>query len=82
MTEDSQLSFRFKMISGKKVTADFTGGDVSSDAGVLLLRETADRIGIIDKLVEAMSDPRNQSYVVHDLKTLLRQRIFQILCGY
>ena len=82
MTEDSQLSFRFKMISGKKVTADFTGGDVSSDAGVLLLREVTDRIGIVDKLVEAISDLRNQSYVVHDLKTLLSQRILQILCGY
>ena len=81
MTEDSQLSFRFKMISGKKVTADFTGGDVSSDAGVLLLREVTDKIGIINKLVEAISDPRNQSYVHHDYKTLLTQRIIQILCG-
>jgi len=70
------------MISGKKVTADFTGGDVSSDAGILLLREEAERIGIIDKIVEAISDPRNQSYVVHDLKTLLTQRIIQIVCGY
>jgi len=82
MTEDSQLSFRFKMISGKKVRADFTGGDVSSDAGVLLLKEEANRIGIIDKLVEAIIDPRNQSYVLHDYKTLLTQRIIQILCGY
>jgi len=82
MKEDTQLPLEFKMISGKKVTADFTGGDVSSDAGVLLLREEADRIGIIDKIVEAISDLRNQSYVVHDLKTLLSQRIFQILCGY
>mgnify|MGYP001574078900 CR=1 FL=1 len=81
MKENTQLPLEFKMISGKKVTADFTGGDVSSDAGVLLLRETADRIGIIDKLVEAISDLRNQSYVVHDLITLLSQRIFQILCG-
>jgi hypothetical protein len=82
MTEDKQPSFNFKMISGKKVTADFSGGDVSSDAGVLLMKEEAERIGIIDKIVEAMSDPRNQSYVVHDLKTLLTQRIIQIVCGY
>ena len=82
MKENTQLTLEFKMISGKKVTADFTGGDVSSDAGVLLLREVTDNIGIIDKLVEAISDPRNQSYVLHDYKTLLTQRIFQILCGY
>lgn len=70
------------MISGKKVTADFTGGEVSSDAGVLLLKEETNRIGIIDKLAESICDPRDQSYVIHDYKTLLTQRIMQILCGY
>ena len=51
MREDTQLSLKFKMISGKKVTADFTSGDVSSDGGVLALREITDSIGIIDQLV-------------------------------
>ena len=82
MTEDTQLSLRFKMISGKKVTADFTGGDVSSDGGVLALREITDSIGIIDRLAEAITDFRHQSYVLHDNKTLLKQRILQIVCGY
>jgi len=82
MTEDTQLSLRFKMISGKKVTADFTGGDVSSDGGVLVLREITDSIGIIDQLAEAITDTRHQSYVLHDNKTLLTQRILQIACGY
>ncbi|MDP2981901.1 MAG: IS1380 family transposase [Candidatus Latescibacter sp.] len=82
MREDTQLSLRFKMISGKKVTADFTGGDVSSDGGVLALREITDSIGIIDRLAEVITDFRHQSYVLHDNKTLLKQRILQIVCGY
>ena len=82
MKEDTQLSLRFKMISGKKVTADFTGGDVSSDGGVLALREITDSIGIIDRLAEVITDTRHQSYVLHDNKTLLKQRILQIVCGY
>ena len=82
MREDSQLSLEFKMISGKKVTADFTGGDVSYDVGVLALRAIVDKIGIIDQLAEAITDTRHQSYIRHDLTMLLNQRILQIACGY
>jgi hypothetical protein len=82
MRENTQLSFEFKMISGKSVTADFSGGDVTSDAGVLVLREVADRTGIIDHLADAITDHRHQSYVRHDLKNLLQQRVLSIACGY
>lgn len=82
MTKDTQLSFEFKTISGKKVTADFSGGDVTSDGGVLIVRELANRMGIVDRLADVISDTRHQSYVHHDTKTLLIQRILQIVCGY
>lgn len=82
MTQDTQLSFEFKVISGKRVTADFTGGEVTSDGGVLILREIADRMGIAEALSKAIPDNRHQSYVRHDVKTLLIQRILQIACGY
>ena len=82
MSQHNQLSLEFKMVSDKRVTADFTGGDVSSDGGVLVLREIADRLGIVDKLARAIRDTRHQSYVRHDSKNLFAQRIFQIACGY
>jgi len=82
MEEYTQLSLEFKGISGKKVTADFSGGEVTSDAGVLAVREVADRIGIIDRLVEAIPDNRHQSYVRHTMKTLFQQRTLSIICGY
>ena len=82
MNEYTQVSLIFKDISGKKVTVDFTGGDVTSDAGVLALREIAKKIGIIEYLGEAIGDDRHQSYVEHDIEELLNQRIFQIVCGY
>jgi len=82
MREDTQLSFEFKMISGKRVTADFSGGDVTSDAGVLALREITDRIGIVEQLADAIIDTRHQSYVRHEMKALLQQRVLQIACGY
>ena len=82
MDKDKQIPLQFASISGKKVTADFTGGDVTSDAGVLILREMANQTGIIDRLSEAINDDRHQSYVKHDIDELLKQRILQIICGY
>ena len=82
MEQNKQLSLQFASISGKKVTADFIGGDVTSDVGVLVMRETANKIGIIEKLTKAIHDERHQSYVKHEITELLMQRIFQIICGY
>lgn len=82
MSQDNQLYLAFKMISGKTVTADFTGGDVTSDGGLLLLRELADRMGIVNRLAAVIPDTRHQSYVDHNIATLLNQRILQIACGY
>ena len=74
MREDTQHTLEFKTISGKRVTADFSGGEVTSDAGVFALREVTDRIGIINRLVEAIADRRHQSYVRHNVKELLTQQ--------
>jgi hypothetical protein len=82
MEENKQLSLQFASISGKRVTADFTGGDVTSDVGVLAMREISNKIGIIEQLGHAIHDERHQSYVKHEIIELLTQRIFQIICGY
>jgi len=82
MEENKQFSLQFASISGKKVTADFTGGDVTSDVGVLVMRETANKMRIIEQLTEAIHDERHQSYVKHKITELYTQRIFQIICGY
>jgi hypothetical protein len=45
------------------VTADFSGGEVTSDAGVLVSREIAEQTGFIDRFAGAIADTRHQSYV-------------------
>jgi len=82
MSKRSQDSLHFSSISSKEVKADFTGGQMTSDAGVLLLREIEKKVGIIDSLSQVIRDERHQSYIKHALKGLLSQRIFQIACGY
>ena len=72
----------FKDISNKKIEADFNGGEVSSDAGLLFLREVENRIGLIGKMTDSLRDRRHPGYVKHQLLELFKQRIFQIACGY
>ena len=82
MRKNTQTVLGFASISGKKVEADFEGGTTTSDGGALLLRELESRIGIVDRIVEALWDRRHQSYVDHSYTDLIRQRVFQIACGY
>src|SRR4030042_4645970 len=82
MTQNTKQMILFKDISHKKVVADFNGGDVSSDAGLLFLRELDFRIGIVRRIAEVLPDRRHPGYVKHEMEQLLRQRVFQIASGY
>jgi hypothetical protein len=82
MIEDTKQLMLFKEIFGKKVVADFNGGEVSSDAGLLFLRETESQIGLINQVAEALHDHRHPGYIKHKIVHLLTQRVFQIACGY
>src|SRR6266480_7888455 len=82
MTHDTQIVLPFASLCGKQLQVDFNGGTVTSDGGVLLLREIEAQVGIIGRFVAALNDPRDPRYIDHSYEDLLRQRIFQISCGY
>lgn len=69
-------------VMGKKVSLDFEGGNITSDAGVLLLRETESQLGIISMLTKCINDTRRSSSIMHSVNALNTQRVFQIACGY
>jgi hypothetical protein len=62
--------------------ARFDGGDISSDAGALLLREAERATGLIDHVAACFTDHRDPRYVEHSLEELLAQRIYGIALGY
>lgn len=72
----------FPPAAGFTVRADFTGGEVSSDLGALVLSAVDRRIGLIDRLAQAVADSRDPRYITHPMHDLLTQRIFQIASGY
>ena len=82
MEKGNQIDLGFARISGKRVEADFEGGNVTSDGGVMFLRETESNVGILSRMVSALVDRRHPSYVDHPLEVLVKQRVYQIACGY
>jgi hypothetical protein len=82
MAQDTQIVLPFARLCGKTLQIDFDGGTVTSDGGVLLLRETGSRVGIISRFVDVLDDQRDVRYTDHSYEEMLRQRIFQIACGY
>jgi hypothetical protein len=82
MTECNSNHLGFTSLRGKKITAVFDGGQLTSDGGVLLLREAERQLQLIGRIDEVIPDPRNPIYTVHEQEHMLRQRIFCIALGY
>ena len=82
MTDCTQELFHFPSFDRRKIEASFSGGDVSSDGGVLLLRQADRRLGLVAALDRVLADPRHPLYIVHEQVALLRQRIYGLALGY
>lgn len=74
----TQLGFNFQ----PKLCVDFRGGQISTDPGLLFLRELDHRLGLTRHLGRLLADRRDPRYVHHAAGDLLRQRIYQIAAGY
>jgi len=82
MSNFNSKQLRFPAVDGLTVRADFSGGALSSDFGPILLRGIDHQIGITERLAAAFDDGRHPSYIKHNLRDLLAQRIFQVACAY
>ena len=69
-------------VSGKTVVAKFDGGLLSSDAGILVLREVEQRLRVADRLAACMVDPRTPELITHTLAEIIRFRLLMIGAGY
>src|SRR5512143_3164808 len=65
-----------------QVQAEFTGGDITSDGGVLLLRQVDKRLGLLAAVDRVLPDPRDPRLIAHSQLSLLRQRVYGLCLGY
>jgi len=82
MPDCTQELFQFPSFDRRKIEASFTGGEVSSDGGVLLLRQADRRLGLVAALDAVLPDPRNPHFIIHRQVDLLRQRVYGLALGY
>lgn len=69
-------------LRSRKITAQFDGGDISSDGGGILLREIDSKINLIDQISDCFRDCRDPDRIDHSIKDLVSQRVFGIILGY
>ena len=82
MEDNTGLLFDLPSVGRKKVSAAFDGGRITSDGGVALLALADRRIGIVDRIVGLIADPRDPALVTHSLASILGARVLAIACGY
>jgi len=82
MEEDIPLPFDLPAVGRKKLSVGFDGGQLSSDAGVLLLRGVERKLGLADRLASCIRDRRKPERIEHPLAEMLRLRMFAIASGY
>ena len=66
----------------RSIRINFRGAKISSDAGVLMLREIDERFNITAPLGDRLDDPRRASHVRHTYLDVIRQRVYQMGAGY
>ena len=82
MTHCSSFQFEFPACRKRYVDADFSGGEITSNGGVLLLRQAERACGLLASVARGLCDKRQRGKVYHRFSDLLRQRVFAIALGY
>lgn len=82
MPKCTDRTIEFGRLGRRVIEANFDGGDLSSDGGLLLLRRADERIGLSRSAAAVLSDPRDPTRITHTLRDLLAQRIYGLCCGY
>src|ERR1700693_1120625 len=69
-------------VSGKNVIVKFDGGLLSSDGGILTLREIEGRLRVAERMAASSEDPRASTHVTHSMAEIIRFRLLMIAAGY
>jgi hypothetical protein len=81
-TDCTPIQLCFQGLGRRKVVAGFDGGEITSDAGGLLLREVAHGTAILSRFASCFSDYRDPNLIEHTVEELVAQRVYGIALGY
>jgi Transposase DDE domain group 1 len=81
-TECKAGRLEFQGVGRRQVVASFDGGRISSDGGLLLLREVAQRTGLLERFAHCFTDYRDPRRIEHKVEALVAQRVLALAQGY
>jgi hypothetical protein len=82
MSGQAVEQIRFDFFSRLPIVIEAHDAPVSSDAGILPIRQFDDHIGLTDRFIACLDDPRDPEQIDHPFGEMVRQRLFGILAGY
>ena len=81
-TECSAGQLEFQGLGSRRVVPEFTAEQTTSDGGLPLLREVAERSGLIRAFAACFTDHRDPERIQYTVEELIGQRVFALACGY
>ena len=81
MTKCTLTNFDFPACKSRKISIDFSGGNITSNGGVLLLKQADTKLGLTRAATKSIPDTRRQASVSHTIEQMFRQRVYAIGCG-
>lgn len=79
---DSSIALRLPAVRSREVVVQFDGGDLSSDAGLLLVKQADMRVGLTSALASSITDRRQPGKCRHTMEKLIQERVYAIAQGY
>ena len=80
--EDTPILPCLSPIGGRSIMAHFDSPHMSSDGGLLMLREAELRLGVAQRLAACINDPCASSRMLHGPDEIIRTRMLMIAAGY
>jgi hypothetical protein len=82
MIIQSVWPLEFEFSGGKPVVVEPSEGALSSDAGLLPIRQFDEQIGLTADVAAVLDDPRDELSIGHTFLEMVRMRVYGILAGY
>ena len=81
-TECTAKPYAFGQLKRRQVVADFSGGQITTDGGLILVAQVDKHYRISERLAACFGDHRAPTRVQHELSDLIAQRLYGLVQGY
>lgn len=81
-TECNAETYAFGKLDRRQVVADFSGGPITTDGGLILIAQIDQQYQISERLAACFEDQRDPARVQHSLTNLVAQRLYGLVQGY